>query len=353
MDPDGTSIAENGTAFTGLTFDSSVMAVTSVDMTDNVGSSSYINNDTYSGGGSGDYLTFDVGGGSIETGLDQNIGVNATITLGDGSTVSRTLSILQTESGHTFIAEWTSTSQLDGLNIQSIEIDSVWQVSWGGASTTHSISGASIVCFRPGTLIRTPNGVRPVETLHSGDVVDTIDSGPQSILRTIRHSDEPSAQTFPVVFEPGSLGMGMPVRTLILSPQHRVLCRSKLVERMFGVEEVLIAAKHLVGLPGITRQDGFDGLIDYHHLELARHNILIANGSAAESCLRGEQALQAYPRLARDALLESSQEHPCRHVPSPKQQKKFARRARINGVVLFCGSLDAAPVRHASVSEAV
>ena len=38
---------------------------------------------------------------------------------------------------------------------------------------------------------------------------------------------------------------------LYVSPQHRILVRSKIAQRMFDEPEVLIAAKHLLELEGI------------------------------------------------------------------------------------------------------
>lgn len=343
MDPDGTGAAENGTAFTGLSFNSVDMQFTTVNMHDNIGSTDFVNNDTYSGSGSGDFLTFDIGSGPVETGLDQNIGVNATITLGDGSTVSRTLSILQADTGETFIAEWTSTSQLDGLSIQSITIDSVWQISWGGASTRESISGLAVVCFCPGTLIDTPNGPRAVETFKSGDLVTTVDLGPQPVLRTIHQVVDPTKRTAPVRFAAGALGNDRPHSAMLLSPQHRVLCRSRLAKRMFGQFDVFVTAKQLVRLPGISRDEGRAEAIHYHHIELAEHGIVIANGSPVESCLRGEKVLEAYPGIVQDALSASGAVRPCRTVPTPRQQKAFVERMLKNDVPVFSKSVPNAP----------
>jgi hypothetical protein len=332
MDPDGTGSAENGSAFTGLVFDKNDLEVTSVDFVDNYTmTSNFISNDQ-SPGPTSDYLSYDLGAGTVQSGLDQNIGVNATILLGDGSTVSRTLSILQTQNGDTFINEWTSTSQLDGLNIQSITIDSVWQVSWGGATTTHSINGAGIVCFGRGTEIATPGGGKAVETLEVGDLVDTLDKGPQPVKRIYRHELKTDRKTAPIVFEPGAIGPGYPARRMTLSPQHRVLCRSKVASRMFGADEVLVAAKHLTGMRGI-RQHAMAKQIEYFHIELAQHGIIFANGAAVESCLRGEATLRAYPRSINAVVEPETQT--CRIVPDPKRQRKFVRRSRRNDILPF------------------
>jgi hypothetical protein len=49
------------------------------------------------------------------------------------------------------------------------------------------------------------------------------------------------------------LGPGVPARPLHVSPQHRILLRNRVAQRMFGAAEVLVAAKALLDLPGVTQ----------------------------------------------------------------------------------------------------
>jgi len=49
-------------------------------------------------------------------------------------------------------------------------------------STNYSeLSSDGVVCYAPSTLIDTPNGPRTVESLRPGDLVLTVDLGPQPI----------------------------------------------------------------------------------------------------------------------------------------------------------------------------
>ena len=48
-------------------------------------------------------------------------------------------------------------------------------------------------CYAPGTMIDTPDGPRAVETLQVGDLVMTLDHGPQSI-RWVRSGEVPSEE---------------------------------------------------------------------------------------------------------------------------------------------------------------
>ena len=97
----------------------------------------------------------------------------------------------------------------------------------------------------------------PVERLEIGDLIDTKDHGPREICwigsRTLTKSElVATPKICPVRIKAGALGRGVPQRDLVVSPQHRILVRSAIAERMFGNPEVLVAAKHLLALEGIS-----------------------------------------------------------------------------------------------------
>ncbi len=68
-----------------------------------------------------------------------------------------------------------------------------------------------------------------------------------------------------------------------------MLIRSVIAARMFGTSEVLIAAKKLIGCPGVT-QDHDTGRIVYAHFMCDRHEIVFANGAPAETLFPGREA---------------------------------------------------------------
>lgn len=163
-----------------------------------------------------------------------------------------------------------------------------------------------IACFTPGALIDTPHGPRPIETLAPGDLVNTRDAGPQTLrMIPMRHlSPETLAarpNLRPIRIAADSLGPGLPARDLLVSPQHRILAHSPIVQRMFGCTEILIAATALTRLPGVMI-DNTIRAVTYMHLIFDKHEIVIANGLPSESFYCGPFAVKAMPPEARREL---------------------------------------------------
>ncbi len=172
------------------------------------------------------------------------------------------------------------------------------------------VSAASgTTCFAAGTRILTPYRDTPVQDLRPGDEVLTLRSGAEAVQKIIwtghrriditRHA-RPENVT-PVRIMAGALGGGLPENDLVLSPDHCLY-----------IDGWLIEAKTL--LNGATiRQDGSQRFISYHHIELARHDIVLAEGVAAETYLgrgdramfRGGAALTLHPDFASPARDEA------------------------------------------------
>ncbi|SLN23367.1 hypothetical protein ROG8370_00815 [Roseovarius gaetbuli] len=155
-------------------------------------------------------------------------------------------------------------------------------------------NNTTVVCFVAGTLIDTPEGPRAVETLVPNDLVTSLDRGAQPILWTNmrRIKAEVLAHTpalGPVRISAGALGNGLPRRDLLVSPQYRILVRSRVAARLFRAPEVLAPAIKLTGSPGIA-QHATTGDIRYCHFMCAHHEIVLAEGAPCETLLRGTQA---------------------------------------------------------------
>lgn len=162
-----------------------------------------------------------------------------------------------------------------------------------------------ILCFTPGTRIATPFGFRLVEHLRPGDKVQTRDNGIQEIrwagrrdLDVVDLTKTPKFQ--PVLIRRGALGDGMPDRDMMVSPNHRMLISDDLAEVMFGEREVLVAAKFLTGLAGVSQVRATS--VSYIHLMFDRHEVLWADAVWSESFQPGDYSLQGVGEESREEI---------------------------------------------------
>jgi collagen type I alpha len=145
-------------------------------------------------------------------------------------------------------------------------------------STNDTIVGNNLACFAAGTRITTERGAIAVESLQVGDRVRTVPQGRFEPVIWIghrrvdcrRHPDP--RQVRPVRIAAHTFGRGLPKRDLYLSPDHAVF-----------VSGVLIPVKYLINGRGI-RQIAVHQ-VTYHHAELPRHAVLLAEGLPAETYL--------------------------------------------------------------------
>ena len=182
-----------------------------------------------------------------------------------------------------------------------------------------------IVCFAGGTRIATDRGEVPVELLAVGDNVMTLDSGPQPIrwigkAHLCAAALDANPKLRPIRIMAGALGPETPATDLVVSPQHRILVRSKIARTMFGAEEVLVAAKQLLSVEGIDVAHDLPE-VTYFHFLLDSHAVVTSNGAPTESLYVGPQALDAVGPAAREEIV--------RLFPSLRDSGEAARAARI------------------------
>lgn len=151
-------------------------------------------------------------------------------------------------------------------------------------------------CFTAGTLIDTPAGPVRVEDLRPGDMVMTLDHGAQPLRWVGGRTVCGLGRFAPVELDPGVFDND---RSLLLSPEHRILWRGWEIELFFAETEALVAARHLVGLPGIRLRPMTR--VSYLHLLFDRHEIVRANGAWSESLHPGGWMIQSDP-LLRDEI---------------------------------------------------
>lgn len=268
-----------------------------------------------------------------------------TLTLPDGSTSSQVATIVQMANGDLFLRPnaqflpaWDGITELQTITVTQASPFANNTVLNSVISFSPDIFDIVIPCFTAGTWIETDQGPRLVETLQTGDLVRTADHGWQPIRWIGRRHLRPEAMAAedhlrPVRIAHGALGPDLPARDLRVSPQHRMLVRSRIAQRMFEAEEVLVAAGQLVGLPGITGDAAQE--VTYLHLLFDRHEIVFANGAPSESLYPGPVAMAAlgtravaeilalFPDLAS---MDSFRLQPARPLVRGRQGRSMAER---------------------------
>ncbi|MCC6008754.1 MAG: Hint domain-containing protein [Rhodobacteraceae bacterium] len=158
------------------------------------------------------------------------------------------------------------------------------------------------VCFVSGTMIMTPAGEVPVESLKAGDKVLTRDHGSQP-LRWIGKATVPAQGAMvPVCIRAGAFGPGHPTRDLRVSQQHRLLVKGAALELFLGLDEALVPAKHLVNGDTVVFDPSAETVTN-HHLMFDAHEIVISEGMPTESFHPGEYGLDALEKQTRDEIL--------------------------------------------------
>jgi len=164
-----------------------------------------------------------------------------------------------------------------------------------------------IPCFTPGTMIATPKGEVPVETLKSGDRVITRDNGIQEIAWVGRKDigfKEIAANPHlrPVLIRAGSLGNGLPERDMMVSPNHRILVANDRTALYFDEREVLAAAKHMVDNKGIMSVEPMG--VSYLHFMFEHHEVVLSDGAWTESFQPGDYSLKGVGNAQRQEIYE-------------------------------------------------
>jgi antigen 43 len=175
---------------------------------------------------------------------------------------------------------------------------------------------SNTVCFAAGTDILTPCGDVPVETIKVGDQVIAVVDG-QRVAKPVkwvgyrrleldRHAK--SAGLAPIRIKRGAMGDGLPARDLLVSQPHCMFIDGKLIPAKLLVNDMTIV------------HDSVLKTVEYYHIELDRHAVLIAEGVETESYLdtgnraffsNGGLALMLHPEFHINAGLRCWAEDAC------------------------------------------
>ncbi|SLN41276.1 hypothetical protein ROJ8625_01965 [Roseivivax jejudonensis] len=159
---------------------------------------------------------------------------------------------------------------------------------------------AQVACvsFTRGTLITLASGEqRAVESLAVGDIVLTRDDGAQPIRWIGQTTTRAVGDFAPIVIRAGTLHN---TNDLVVSPDHRLFIYQRTDRLGAGRSELLVKARHLVNGDSVTRLTG--GFVDYFQMLFDRHQIIYAEGIAAESMLIDTRTRAALPRELSETL---------------------------------------------------
>jgi Ca2+-binding RTX toxin-like protein len=252
-------------------------------------------------GGDGDD-TLNVGSGDTAVGEDGDDVFNATAASMDGTD----LSITGGETGETL----GDTLNITGPAVVTMTGAESGTVEWldGSTLTFSEIETVNYTpCFTPGTLIKTEKGEVDAAAIQRGDRVLTRDNGYKRVLwagsKTVSGVDLLAAPDLrPIHIAAGALGRGLPERDMLVSPQHRVVMGGAPIELLFGEDEVLVAASHLAGRPGIRRTCPAKG-VTYVHFMFNAHELVMSDGTWTESFQPGDLSLAGLGTEQREELL--------------------------------------------------
>jgi len=248
-----------------------------------------------------DMVNVGIGGDTTVEVLDNDIapdGTTLTITHINGQPISADQSVTLAN-GVVLTLNDDGSIKVEGDDAESTT-SFTYTVSDGAGNTDVGLVEVNTMpCFVAGTLIDTALGARAIETIEAGDLVLTRDNGFQRVRwigTTVCVSDPTSG---PIRIAPNTFGFH---GALMVSPQHRILLNHAQSPLLFGADEVLVSAIHLLNDRSIRRgRMGED--VTYVHLLFDRHEVVRSNGVWSESYLPGAQTLPGFDAASQAEVL--------------------------------------------------
>jgi Hint domain-containing protein len=148
-----------------------------------------------------------------------------------------------------------------------------------GTGNGHGNGGGGVHCFLKGTQILSPQGERSIDDLQIGDLILTVRGESKPIkwigrMRFERDGPTPADKDVaPVRVARGAFNGDLPHSDLYVSYGHRFL-----------INGILIPAGDLLNGSSITRWKPTNwSVVEYLHIELESHDVILANGAPAET----------------------------------------------------------------------
>jgi hypothetical protein len=195
------------------------------------------------------------------------------------------------------------------------------------ALTNSSGTDYTYPCFYAGTMLATEQGEIAVEDITAGMRLKTA-SGEILPVRWLGRSEVSTCfadplKVLPIRIKAGALAEGLPARDLLVSPDHAMFLGG-----------VLVQAGALVNGTSILREENVPECFTYYHVELATHELLLAEGAATESFVDNVGRMNFHNWDSREALhapiveMEYPRAKSHRQVPEALRRALAARAAR-------------------------
>jgi Hint domain-containing protein len=190
-----------------------------------------------------------------------------------------------------------------------------------------------IICFMPGTMIRTPEGERPVESLKYGDLVTTTDGRAISVRwigrQTVSTTFADPLRVNPIRIKANALGESVPARDLLVSPDHAILH-----------DGVLVHAGALVNGTSIVRESNVPEVFTYYHVEVDDHSLILAENVPAETFIDNvdrlafdnwDEHVRLYPEGKAIVEMPYPRAKAYRQIPQATREKLATRGIALYG----------------------
>jgi autotransporter passenger strand-loop-strand repeat protein len=166
----------------------------------------------------------------------------------------------------------------------------------------------TITCFYPGTRLASAEGEIMVEAIRPGTLLRTASDA----LKPVRWLGRSTVSTrfadplrvLPIRITAGALGDQLPARDLLVSPDHALF-----------IGGILVQAGALVNGVSIRREVDVPEIFTYYHVELATHELLLAEGVPTESFVDNVDRMHFDNWAEHEALGDTA---PIAEMPYPR-----------------------------------